>query len=108
MPRSRNLAALATVLCCVLWPACALAGPAAAGRVRFLRGAESSFDVYTRAPSLAGQAWMRSHYARMRTYAPYFDSRLRWYRNAWTYKDAYAIYPGSRLHSASARFVLRD
>jgi hypothetical protein len=38
----------------------------------------------------------------------YFDSRLEWFADAWTYKDLYAIYPGSRLRSGADRFILRD
>jgi Hypothetical glycosyl hydrolase family 15 len=79
-----------------------------AGSVRFMRGAERMFDPFTQAPSPEQQAWMREHYARMRTYAPYFHERLRWYGNAWTYKDAYAVYPGSDLPSGADRFILRD
>jgi hypothetical protein len=76
--------------------------------VNFMRGAESAFDRFTLQPTAARQRWMREHYWRMRTYAPYFDARLDWNPNAWTYKDAYAIHPGSSLPSADPRFVLRD
>ena len=40
---------------------------------------------------------MSDHYWRLRTYAPYFDSRLSWFGGAWAYYDAYAIYRGSSL-----------
>ena len=30
---------------------------------------------------------MRAHYWRMLTYAPYFDSRVAWFPDAWVYKD---------------------
>ena len=90
----------------------ASAGPPAQaapeGRVSFMRGAETAFDRFTLGPGPAERRWMREHYWRMRTYAPYFDSRLGWSPRAWTYKDAYAIHPGSRQASAAARFVLRD
>ena len=46
---------------------------------------------------------MRDKFWRMRTYAPYFDSRLSWYRNAWTYKDLYAIYTGESTWRTSTR-----
>jgi hypothetical protein len=105
--RPRSLATLALVLLAVLLPGVACATEDA-GSVRFLRGAERVFDPYTDAPSPDEQAWMRDHYSRMRTYAPYFDSRLRWFADAWTYKDLYAIYPGSRLRSGADRFILRD
>ncbi|MDQ3676775.1 MAG: hypothetical protein M3401_08245, partial [Actinomycetota bacterium] len=80
---------LVVVLACV--PAAALASPA--GKVQFAKPAESDFASYVNAPTSAQAAWMVEHYARMRTYAPYFDSRLSWYPNAWSYEDAYAIYP---------------
>jgi hypothetical protein len=73
-----------------------------------MRGAETSFDRFTLDPGPQERRWMREHYWRMRTYAPYFDSRLGWSPRAWTYKDAYAIYPGRRHDSSALRFVLRD
>ena len=60
-----------------------------------MQSAESDFDAFTRNPGADQRQWMRDHYARMKTWAPYFDSRLDWYPNAWAYRDAYAIYPGS-------------
>ena len=48
---------------------------------------------------------MRSKYWRMRAYSPYFDSRTAWYRGAWSYKDAMAIYPGE---TKPAHWYLRD
>ncbi len=104
---ARRLAALALALA-----ATAAAAPAAhaadPGAVNFAKAAESSFDRFTQAPSTASQSWMRSHYARMRTYAPYFDSRLSWFSNAWTYKDAYAIYTGEALATQHPEWILRD
>src|SRR5918997_5976170 len=95
----------ATATLCALSPG---ASAADAGSVRFAKAAESSFDAFTKSPTVAQQEWMRGHYWRMRTYAPYFNSRLSWYPNAWTYKDAYGIQPGSTLASNNDRFVLRD
>jgi Hypothetical glycosyl hydrolase family 15 len=85
-------------------------GPAIAdaGTVRLTRAAESDFDTYTRAPSTVQQAFMRSKFWRMRTYAPYFDSRLSWYGDAWAYQDAYAIYPDSPVVTAHPDWILRD
>jgi len=51
---------------------------------------------------------MRAHYWRMLTYAPYFDSRLSWFPDAWTYKDLYAIYTGSALAQQHPEWILRD
>jgi Hypothetical glycosyl hydrolase family 15 len=85
-------------------------GPAIAdaGTVRLARGAESDFDAYTRAPTTVQQAFIRSKFWRMRTYAPYFDSRLSWYGDAWAYQDAYAIYPNSPVVTAHPDWILRD
>jgi hypothetical protein len=97
----------------LLATASATASPAAAqsgdaGVVQFAKSAESSFDAFTSAPSLDQQAWMRSHYARMRAYAPYFDSRLSWFPNAWAYQDAYAVYRGQALAAQHPEWILRD
>ena len=53
--------------------------------------------LLTSAEPRVRQEWMRAHYWRMRAYSPYFDTRPRWFRNAWVYQDAYAIYRGRRL-----------
>jgi hypothetical protein len=79
-----------------------------AGRVLFTRAADSSFDAYTRSPSLTQQTWMRNHFWRMRTYTPYFDTRLSWYGNAWFYKDLYAIYVGESAAAQHPEWILRD
>src|SRR3954451_3738521 len=107
---------LVAALVSLALPATARAYPADAGLARatsegtvhFVRGAEAHFDRFTAAPGPAQQRWMREHYWRMRTYAPYFDARLRWSPGAWTYKDAYAIYRRGTLASAQERFALRD
>ncbi|HEY6780016.1 MAG TPA: discoidin domain-containing protein, partial [Thermoleophilaceae bacterium] len=67
-----------------------------AGKVRFVKEAKAEFDPYANAPSAAQAAWMRAHFWRQKTYAPYFDARTSWYPNAWTYKDLYAIYADGR------------
>ena len=77
-----------------------------AGKLDFAKPAESSFDRYTQSPTSAQQEWMRTHYSRMRTYAPYFDSRLAWFPNAWSYQDAYAIYRGQE--SGLENYILKD
>jgi hypothetical protein len=85
-------------------------GPAIAdaGTVRLARGAESSFDAYTQAPTTVQRAFIRSKFWRMRTYAPYFDSRLSWYGDAWAYQDAYAIYPNTPEAAAHPDWILKD
>ena len=75
------------------------------GRVCVTMGAGSSFNGYTQSPSLAQQQWMQDHYWRLRVYAPYFDSRLSWFPDAWFYQDLYAIYPNDNPHP---EWILRD
>jgi hypothetical protein len=106
-PRGRCLVATFAILIAGAF-APAAASAADAGTVRLARGAESSFDGYTKAPSSAQQSFMRSHYWRMRVYAPYFDSRLSWYRDGWVYQDAYAIYPSSSVLTDHPDWILRD
>jgi Hypothetical glycosyl hydrolase family 15 len=78
------------------------------GRVHLMQSAESDFDVFTRNPGADQRQWMRDHYARMKTWAPYFDSRLDWYPNAWAYRDAYAIYKSDSRVSAHPDWILKD
>jgi hypothetical protein len=78
------------------------------GQVRFAQIANSEFDRFTMAPTSAGQRWMREHYSRMLAYSPYFDGRLRWFPNAWVYRDLYAIYVGSPLAAQHPEWILHD
>ena len=100
-----------SVLACV---AAVFAAPVAraadgdTGRVHFMQVADSEFDVFTRDPSPAQRQWMRDHYTRMKTWSPYFDSRLDWYTNAWAYRDAYAIYRTSDRATAHPEWILKD
>ncbi len=98
--------AMALLTCGALASADAVADPA--GAVHFMRSADSGFDQYTEAPSPEAQAWMREHVGRMIAWSPYFDSRTRWYPNAWVYRDAYAIYPGSSLASEHPEWIAKD
>jgi hypothetical protein len=109
MQRLLRIVLLAAALAAIL-PVGTASGqaPAPAGRVNFVKAADSSFDRYTLDPDDSGQAWMRDHYWRMRAYAPYFDSRTAWYPGAWAYKDAYAIYRGSTLAAQHPEWILRD
>jgi Hypothetical glycosyl hydrolase family 15 len=92
---------------------------AAAGELRFLRNATSSFDPALVAaendPGL--QDFWRNHYWRMRGYAPFFDSHTFNGSPAWTpppthfYRDLYAIYNnanGERTIVRHPDWVLRD
>jgi hypothetical protein len=80
-----------------------------AGKVDFYKFTDESFNQFTHSPSLRMQEWIKTRYARMLTYSPYFDSRLWWYPNAWVYKDLYAIYGNqdeiSRRHP---NWILKD
>ncbi|MEO7387072.1 MAG: putative glycoside hydrolase, partial [Gammaproteobacteria bacterium] len=81
---------------------------APAGAVRFYNVANSDFDVYTQSPSSTAQQWMRSHYARMQTYTPYFDGRLPWYPGAWAYKNIFGVSVGSTVAVQHPEWLLRD
>jgi len=76
-----------------------------AGVVHFEKIASSDFD---REDRRSNAAWIRSHFSRMITYAPFFDSRTRWYPGAWAYRDAYALYLGSSLAARHPSWILRD
>ena len=103
------LALAASVVASLIFAGAASAQAGApAGRVNLAQAAESSFDRYTLDPRPAEQRWMSDHYWRLRTYAPYFDSRLSWFGGAWAYYDAYAIYRGSSLAGQHPEWILKD
>lgn len=80
-----------------------------AGRVDFYKFTDGNFDQFTRSPNSTMQEWMRTHYVRLLTYSPYFDSRLSWYSNAWVYKDLYAIYRDqNELSGTNPDWILKD
>ena len=91
---------------------CWSAAPAQAGdvgKVRFVKEAKASFDAFTDNPSAGQAAWMREHFWRQKTYAPYFDARTSWYPNAWTYKDLYAMYADDdTITPKHPEWILRD
>jgi len=82
--------------------------PAPEGKVRFYNIANSDFDSFSRHPDEQEQQWMRDHYVRMQTYSPYFDARLKWFPNAWVYKDSYAIKPDWPVYRQHPEWLLRD
>jgi Hypothetical glycosyl hydrolase family 15 len=88
-------------------PAALASGPDT-GTVKLARPAESDFDRHTLGPSPDAQAFMRQRFWRMRTYAPYFDQRLAWYPDAWTYRDLYAVYRDGDLAAEHPEWILRD
>src|SRR4051794_10453817 len=77
-----------------------------AGAVRLVKETRPDFDRFMRDGRFGH--WLRRHFWRMTTYSPYFDSRLRWYRNAWIYRDLYAIYRGSAEARRHPGWILRD
>jgi hypothetical protein len=97
-----------SILLAALGASSSFADPAAAGRAQFMRSADASFDTFTKSPTTQQQSWMRAHYWRMRTYSPYFDSRLAWSPRAWTYLNAYAIYVGGAVARDHPDWILRD
>ena len=101
-------AALAVALAFATSASSAEAAGPEAGSVRFTRAAEADFDRYTSSPSSAQATFMRDRFWRMRTYAPYFDERLSWYRDAWTYRDLYAVYRDDELARAHPEWILKD
>ena len=99
--------AVAAVLGMLLWtPPPAPAAPA--GHVRLAKSAGSDMDGPMTHASRARRAWFRHSYVRMKAYAPWFNPRLRWYRQAWAYQDLYAVYSDAREDGSHMRFVLRD
>ena len=111
MSSRRAFAFIATLItCATALPAvaCAADTTISPGTVRFAKGAESAFDVYTSNPTAAQKSFMQSHYWRMRTYSPYFNSRLSWFPNSWVYRDSQAIYNPSDLATQHPDWILRD
>lgn len=102
------LLTLALIAAMPLATAASASAQSEAGAVRFAKAAEASFDAFTKSPTVEQQAWMRAHYTRMRAYAPYFDSRLSWFPDAWAYQDAYAIYRGQALATEHPEWILKD
>jgi Hypothetical glycosyl hydrolase family 15 len=105
--RFRPLVALTAALAALAAAPAAAAGPEA-GTVKLARPAESDFDRHTLSPTPEAQAFMRERFWRMRTYAPYFDQRLSWFPDAWTYRDLYAIYRDDDLAGRHPEWILRD
>jgi hypothetical protein len=84
MPRGPLTAGLiaTSMLCCTA---------DAHGAAKIVRGTAAAGDVATLAPSFGERAFMRSRYWRVRTFAPYFNSRLGWAPGAWVTQNALAL-----------------
>ena len=117
MPRGRRgharlLGALGLTLTALTLTAPALAA-ATPSKVQFLRNATSSFDGHIDSPSQAQARFMRTHYAQMRGYAPYFDEHAfaTWTPSPTSFsKNLFAIYHPSedQLAADHPDWVLRD
>ena len=81
---------------------------AEAGRVHVVRRHEPSFDRFTRSPDTAQQEWMRTHFWRFAAFSTYFDSRVRWFPNAWLYVNLYGIEKDSAIVTDHPEWLLRD
>jgi uncharacterized protein (TIGR03437 family) len=66
----------------------------AEGHVSFFKHTTSADDSYTASPSSIAIAFMNANWARLMTYATYWNigNKLSWYTNAWAYLDSYALY----------------
>lgn len=95
------------LVCAVLLAAPAFGAGADAGRVNFVQEAESGFDHYSRSDSPAIESFIRSRYARMKAFSPFFDSETRWYGRAWAYVDLYGIEPSSSVARRHPSWILR-
>jgi hypothetical protein len=99
-------AAMAAVAAALLEPRARR--PPDQGAVHFLGGAKPAFERFIAHRDPRYGAFLRRHMRRMVAFSPHFDSRTRWYPNAWVYHDAYAIYPGSATAARHADWILRD
>jgi hypothetical protein len=99
-----------SILFFALSPALCLAASDAslAGRVQFGLRTSSDFNIYTDNPTSANKAWMASHFFRLQSSAPYWDSKLSWMPNSWAYINLYAIYPNSQNFKDHPEWILRD
>jgi Hypothetical glycosyl hydrolase family 15 len=95
------------LVCALFLAAPAFGAGTDAGRVHFVQEAESGFDHYSRSDSRSIESFIRSRYARMKTFSPFFDSETRWYPRAWAYLDMYGIEPGSAVARQHPNWILR-
>ena len=79
-----------------------------AGNVRFSMRTGSWFDTYTDNPSSSTKQWLNTHFWRMQTTSPYFDSRLSWFPNGIAYWDLYGIHTNDSLVTQHPDWILKD
>ena len=78
------------------------------GMSRFVVRTDRSWDQYTAQADRSMQLWFETHVWRMMVYAPYWNSRLSWYPNAWVYINLYSIPVNSTLVRQHPDWILRD
>ena len=76
-------AAMAAVAAALLEPRARR--PPDQGAVHFLGGAKPAFERFIAHRDPRYGAFLRRHMRRMVAFSPHFDSRTRWYPNAWVY-----------------------
>jgi hypothetical protein len=84
------------------------ANPQNAGLTQFFLRTSSAFNTYTDSPSTSTQTWIKSHFWRLQSSSPYFDTRLSWMPNAWAYVDLYGIPKTSAIVSQHPDWILHD
>jgi hypothetical protein len=99
---------LLSACCCTPVAAEAASSAGEAGRVKFVKRTDSSFDRFTSAPTAAFTAWMNQNFWRAEVFSPYFDDKTAWYPHGWAYRDLYALYNGSSFASTHPEWILRD
>ena len=62
------------------------------GHINFYKHTTSGDDSYTADPSPSDVLFMNTHWSRLLSFSGYWDNKLSWFRNAWMYADAYALY----------------
>ena len=78
------------------------------GLVYYQKLASSVTDPYTNSPNASMQQWLRTHFARMGVYTPYFDTRTSWFPNSMVYMDLYGVPPNSYVQVNQPQWILKD
>jgi hypothetical protein len=102
-----TLGCFALMLSAAALPAACVSDASDPGCVHFAMRTDSSFNTFTNNPGSYG-SWLNGHFWRMQTSAGYFDSKLRWFPNAWAYVDSYAIYKSSSIITEHPEWLLHD
>lgn len=103
--RAALLIAAALVLTLGFAGSASAASPESVNFVKKLNSSES--DRFTLRPSAQRKAFFRQQYKGIIVSSPYFDSRLKWYPDAWVYRSLYGIAPGARTVRRHPSWFLR-